>query len=525
LMAAPERELNAVKKDWRGVDLKVALCYPNVYRAGMSGLTVQLLYALLNSRDDVLCERAFLRSERAPILSLESRQPLRRFDVVAFTLQYEEDYVNAVRMLIDSGIPPRADSRADRDPLVIAGGPCPTGNPAPIMDFFDFLLIGEAEPVLDKIVDALKTLLGRRDIPALSDLPGVYVPAAEDREVSRSFVQDLNFSPHPVRQIMPLTGDNRLLPIFGRAVVVEAVRGCNRGCRFCLIGHTCRPMRERSTEHLAQIIENGIKGCDARKVALIGAGLSDHSELEEICEYTVAQGLELSIPSLRVEAVSERLMRSIAKGGQRSLALAPEAGSERLRGLVHKNMDESSILDAARLALKSGIEQLKLYFLLGLPTEKPDDIDSIINLSKKIAGLGFGRRAVRLSVNPFVPKAQTPFQWSPFADLGYLKDSFDRIRRSLFKDPRFEVEGTDPRHAEVQALLSTGGPDIGRAIEFVARSGGGLSAWKTGLKSIGLDMSRVHVAKDLDADLPWNRVDVGLNNRLLISEYSKALEE
>lgn len=525
MMHAPTRELNAVKKDWRSVDLRVALCYPNVYRAGMSGLTVQLLYALLNSREDVLCERVFLQPERAPVLSLESRQPLGRFDVVAFTLQYEEDYVNAVRMLIDSGIPLRADSRTNRDPLVIGGGPCPTGNPAPIMDFFDFLLIGEAELVLDKIVDTLKTLPIKRDTSALSGLQGVYIPVLGDREVSRSFVQDLNSSPHPVRQVMPLTSDNRLLPIFGRAVVVEAVRGCNRGCRFCLIGHTGRPMRERSIEHLTQIVENGVKGCGARKVALIGAGLSDHSELEEICEYTVAQGLELSIPSLRVEAVTERLVSSIAKGGQRSLALAPEAGSERLRELVRKNIDESSILDAARLAVKGGIRQLKLYFLLGLPTEKPEDIDNIINLSKKIADLGFGRRAVRLSVNPFVPKAQTPFQWLPFADMGYLKDSFERIRRSLVKDPRFEVEGTDPRHAEVQALLSTGGPEISGVVEFVARSGGGLNAWRIGLKRVGLDMSRVHVARDLDGDLPWNRVNVGLNSRVLISEYRKALEE
>jgi len=524
VMAASIRELNAVKKDWRSVDLRVALCYPNVYRAGMSGLTIQLLYALLNSREDVACERFFLPQRGVPILSLESRQPLNRFDVIAFTLQYEEDYANAVRMLIEAGIPPQAARRTEVNPLVIGGGPCPTANPAPLSSFFDFLLVGEVEPVLDKIIDILKDRSARRDPSVLSGLPGVYAPAAGETEVSRAFVRDLSLCPHPVRQVMPITDGNRLTLVFGKALIVEAARGCDRGCRFCLIGHTGRPMRERSIAHLTKIIEEGVEGSRVRKVALIGAGLSDHSQLEDICEFVVSKELGLSIPSLRAEAVTERLMKSLVKGGQRSIALAPEAGSERLRQLVNKDVDDESIIDAARLALRSGIRQLKLYFLLGLPAENLEDVASIIDLSKRIGDAGFGRRAVRLSVNPFVPKAQTPFQWSPLADVAYLQSCFGRIRHELCKDPRFEVEGTNPRHAEIQALLSTGGPELGKIIEFVARRGGGIESWKIGLKSIGLDMSSVHTPKIHDAELPWRGVNVGLKSGLLLSEYRKALE-
>jgi radical SAM superfamily enzyme YgiQ (UPF0313 family) len=486
----------------------------------MTGLSVQLLYALFNAREDVVCERFFLSPSSEQILSLESGQPLKKFDVVAFTLQYEEDYVNVIRMLLKSGIEPRAEQRKPEDPLVIAGGPCASGNPEPLSDFFDFFFIGEIEPVLGRLIDCLKGV-SRKRVADFVDLPGVYVPSLSVRRVKRVWVEHLDGAPHPVAQIIPVVDEKSLyMPIFGKSFALEAVRGCGRRCRFCLIGFTGRPKRERSLKKLHEIIEEGIKYTPVRKVALIGAGLSDHSKLEEVCEMIVSQDLKVSIPSLRVESITESLANLLVKGGQRTITIAPEAGTLRLREVVNKRVSDEAIINAARIAFQAGFRNIKLYFIIGLPGESREDVEAITDLAKMVADQGFGLKAVRLAVNPFVPKPHTPFQWEPYATIEYLRGGMKLIRRRLAKDRRIEIEEMDPRNAQIQALLSLGDRKVGRAVEIVARLDNGLGAWRRALNTTKLNFeSYIYQRRSLDARLPWNVIDVGLNSCHFIQEF------
>ncbi len=502
-------ELNAIKKDWRKVDIKIALCYPNVYRAGMTGLTVKLLYALLNAREDALCERFFVPTLREGWRSLESNQPLNRFDIVAFTLQYEEDYPNVVRILLESGIPPRIEDRREDDPLIIAGGPCATGNPEPLADYIDLFVIGEAEPIIDQILDEIKILeKPRKRIEELADLKGVYLPNISDA-AERVWVRNLDEAAHPLAQQIPLVEDGSpYMPIFGRAFTVEVVRGCNRSCRFCLIGHICRPKRERSLEKIISIIDEGVKYTPVNKISLIGASLFGYQRLEDLCEAIVSRGFELSVSSLSPESITERLADSLAMGGQRTVTVAPDAATEKMRNVIGKMMKEEDLVDAARILLSRGVKQLKMYFMIGLPEETSEDIIAIADLSRKVADVGYGSRSIHLSINPLIPKPHTPFQRMKAASVSYLRECLRLVRKELKGDGRFVVSMLDPRHAQIQALLSLGDREVGRAVEFVARHGGGLGTWRRAFKEYGIDLERYIGEKDLEKPMPWEKIRI-----------------
>jgi radical SAM superfamily enzyme YgiQ (UPF0313 family) len=502
-------ELNIVKKDWRRVDIKVALCYPNVYRAGMTGLTVKLIYSLLNARQDVLCERFFVPTLREGWRSLESNQPLSKFDIVAFTLQYEEDYPNVIRMLLESGVPPRRDERSRDDPLVIAGGPCATGNPEPLADYVDLFVIGEAEPVIDQIIDQIKSSeKPRRRIEEIADLKGVYVPDVSD-SAERVWIRNLDEALHPLAQQIPLVDDGSpYMPIFGRVFTVEVVRGCNRSCRFCLIGHIWRPKRERSLEKVLSIIDEGVKYTPVKKISLIGASLFDYRHLEDLCEAIVSRGFEISISSLSPEIITERLADSLVKGGQRTVTVAPDAATARMRRKIGKRIEEEALKDAARTLLSRGVKQLKMYFMIGLPEETPEDVIGVAELSKRVADVGYGYQSVHLSINPLIPKPHTPFQRMKAPSVSYIRDAMRLIKEKLRGDRRFVISALDPRHVLIQTLLSLGDREIGRAIEFVARHGGGLGTWRRAIKKCGVRLDEYIGGKEPGTPLPWDKIRI-----------------
>jgi len=519
-------ELNVIKKDWRRVDLTVALCYPNVYRAGMTGMTVRLLYALLNAREDVACERLFTPTRTEPLRSLESNRPLKDFDVIAFTLQYEQDYVNVIRMLLESNVPPRRDDRTPNHPLVIAGGPCAIENPEPLAEYVDLFAIGEAEALLDPLTDRIKEFeRPTKRIEEFADLKGVYVPAVSN-PVDRVVVRDLNEAPCPVAQQVPLVDQrNPYMPIFGKTFVVEPVRGCSRCCRFCLIGHIGRPKRERRLAKIEEILDEGMRHTPVKKVSLIGAGVSDHSKLEDICESIVSRRLELSIPSILATSVTERLAKSLAKGRQRRISLAPDGSTPHMRTIINKTMDDEQIVDAARTLLLHGVKRLKLYFVIGLPQETPEDIEAIARLSKRVADLGYGPQSVHISVNPLIPKPHTPFQWEAFAPIPYIRKCLHLLTKQLRGDRRLRMSRLNPRHAQIQAFLSLGDREIGKVVELVARYGGGLGGWRRALRNCKLSMDKYTQRKAADEPLPWDHVHVGLNRRFLIEENERAWRE
>ncbi|MGP3667192.1 MAG: B12-binding domain-containing radical SAM protein [Candidatus Bathyarchaeota archaeon] len=500
------KERNVVKKDWRKVELKVALCYPNIYRVGMSGFTIQILYALLNSREDVVCERFFLPLKGEAILSLESHQPLSRFDVVAFTFQFEEDYLNALKMLSDSGIEVSKWKRRFK-PLIVAGGPCVTENPFPIKNFVDLFVVGEVEPVLDFFVEGLKQALKEKSLNVFEGKNGFF--PAEALKAKRVYVEKLDEAPHPLAEVLPeVDSKSPYMPIFGKTFMAEVVRGCPRKCKFCLITHIGWPMRFRSLRKLEEIIFEGLRFTGVDKVTLVGAGLAYYPKLEDLCEYIISLGnnyAEISVPSLAVDNVSEKLFRCLVKGRQRTVTFAPETGCWQLRKDLGKLFSDEDVVEAAKLAFKAGIRNVKLYFMVGVPNETIDDLDEIVNLAKKVADVGFGFRGVRLSVNPFIPKPHTPLQLYKIRSLEYLERCYKRIVSGLKGDKRFVVETLNPRHAQIQAALSIGNEKLGELILEAVKHGGGLAGWSKALKILGFKLENLLEAGE---ELAWSAIQV-----------------
>ena len=489
------------------MDLRVALCYPSHYRVGMTGLTVQLLYAMLNAREDTVCERVFMEGRGYPF-SLESRQPLSRFDVLAFSLQYELDYLNALIMLRDAGIPLRRGSRNAETPVLMAGGPAVTANPTVLSQFFDLFIIGEWEPISARVVDYLKEAASCRErLTSLRDVQGVYLPALNQSVIQRSWVKDLDSCPHPTAQVIPkLEEGDAMSPIFGICFSMEVLRSCDRGCRFCLASWIGRPKRERSLRKLDEILEDARRHTPVSKVSLIGAGISDHSRLKEIPSLVHSKGFQMSIPSLRIESIDEDMARAIVEGGQRTVSLAPEAGAPELRATIGKELDDDRLLSVFQILHDSGVTRLKLYFMIGLPGEEERDITSIPILAERVLKIGFSE--VALSINPFIPKPHTPFQREPFADLDYLKRVLRMISSSK-KTGRIRVEGTDPRYAQIQAVLSLGDSEVGNVVELASLHGSGLGAWRRAFRDFGRSPREILDSQASKADiLPWDFIDV-----------------
>lgn len=489
--------------------MRFALAYPNSYRVGMSNLGIHIIYELLNSRADTACERFFL-PEFNQLLSVETQSPLNRFQVVGFAISFEPDYFNAVKMLRLGKINPCAAERTDLDPIIIAGGACATFNPEPLAEIFDAFVIGEGEVILPPLVDALietEHLPRSQRLEKLSQIAGVYVPTFP-KKISRQWVRDLdNFPAHSTI----LTDDAEF-----NMYLVETARGCGRHCRFCMAGYCFRRPRNRSLDVLKNEIRDAKKF--GKKIGLMGAAVSDYPQINALCNFILGEGLTMSVASFRADSVTFELVQSLAASGLKTLTIAPEVGSEKMRAVVNKGLTEENIFNAVELGLRAGIKNFRLYFMVGLPFEELEDVEAIADLTARIKKFCGGR--LTLSVNPFVPKPFTPFQWSPFAGRKYLDVAFKILRGSLKNLRGVEMISESVREAEIQAILARGDKKIS---PIVMRSESA-NDFRKNFKAASLDAEFYLRSRNFDEPLPWSFLNQGFSEKYLRNELNRAAE-
>jgi radical SAM superfamily enzyme YgiQ (UPF0313 family) len=523
------KEIGTVIKDWGG-KLPVALAYPNTYYVAMSSLALQILYRRFNQRPDVVCERAFWDKggwqAGRPLLSLETQQRVDEFPVWAFTISYEMDYFNVVEMLRQAGVPPLAADRDERWPLLIAGGPGITMNPEPMAPFFDAIVIGEGEEVVDTLVDTILDV-GDDDrgelLAALDRIEGVYVPqlvpewhgrfpevegGPAPRRIKRLWVRHLEHYPTVSSLYTPDTE-------FGGLHLMEIARGCGRGCRFCLAGYVYRPPREQPLELLLDWAKEGLKHRD--KVGLISAAVSDHSQIDELAIRLRQMGAKLSVSSMRVDPISEPLVRALRESGAQTLTIAPEAGSQRLRDVINKTQTEQQILEAVDLAAALDFPQLKLYFMIGHPGETDDDVQALVDLT--LATKGRFRRRLVINATPYVPKAHTPFQWEAMTDVATFERRQKFIQRSLGRHD-VAVRADSPQWAAVQAVLARGDRRLAAVLLDMDRLS--IAAFDRALANHGLGKRDFLDAREPGAPQPWDIVESGVSGSYFLYEQRHA---
>ena len=552
-------EIGTIKKAFGG-KISIALCYPNTYQIGMSNLGFQKIYYLLNQYNDVLCERVFLPShedeihfkkENIPLFSLESQTPVHNFDILAFSVTFESDYINILKILNLSHIPIRSKDRNERHPLILMGGICATFNPEPLSDFIDMFFIGEGDEAIDEFVNALREgyeFSGRKaDSDSLNDfylrlsaIDGIYIPSAyeatykssgviekvspKDRfpqKVKRRWARDLNKTPTSSKVITSNT-------VFGDMFLIEVERGCGKHCRFCLAGYSYRPVRNYSAEVILKEVSEGLRY--KRKIGLIGSAICDSPYIDEISDGIAKMGGTISVSSLRLDRLSKKLIDLLSASGHRTATIAPEAGSERLRKIINKEMSDDEILDAVQFMASAGLTNFKLYFLIGLPTETDDDIDAIINLTKrikhsilKIAKSKGHLGNITLSVNPFIPKPFTPYQWERMEDTKSLNGKIKKIKSGLKGVSNINIIHELPKWAFVQALLSRGDRRIGELLYKCYELNGD---WFKTFRETNINPEfYVYRERDFDEILPWDHIDSGIRKDYLVKEAKKSREE
>ncbi|MCJ7667286.1 MAG: TIGR03960 family B12-binding radical SAM protein, partial [Anaerolineae bacterium] len=498
------REWNSVVKDWNRVRTKVLLAYPDLYEVGMSNLGFMILYDLLNKEEDLLAERAYtpwvdmeesLRRAKIPLYSLETRHALGDFDIIGFSLSYELNYTNILTMLDLAGIPLLSCQRDESHPLIIAGGSC-ANNPEPLADFFDLFVIGEGEEVLLELIEAYREWgKGERDrfLHRAAQIEGIYVPSLYEVAYGDGGLG----SPRPripeARPVITRRILNRLPPPPTQVIVpyveavhdrgmIEIMRGCTRGCRFCQAGVIYRPLRERPVEEVLVAADQLLKATGHEELSLVSLSSCDHSQIEEMVRGLVTRHaphyVTVSLPSLRVDSFSLELATLFQGRRKTGLTFAPEAGSQRLREVINKGVTEEDILSTAERAFRAGWQRIKLYFMIGLPTESMEDVAAICDLVKRIGEIGRkigGRRAqVSISVATFVPKPHTPFQWMALEGEARLEEKQAFLRREL---KNFPLSWSDPQVTLLEAILSRGDRRLGAVIYEAWRRGARFDAW------------------------------------------------
>ncbi len=533
-----------------GTRTKFALVYPNSYFVGMSNLGLHIIYDLLNKRDDTACERIFLpdrdkirqyENTRTPIMSVESQLPLYDFALIGFVLSFEMDYFNLVKILELGKVKLRCEERGEKDPIIMAGGPCATFNPEPLSQIVDVFVIGEGEVIMPALLDAYHEAraegLGRQEtLLHLAKVPGVYVPALYEHcydeegrlqeiealpgapaRISRQWVQDLDEYPaHTV-----VVTDNTEFNFY----LIETARGCGRHCRFCMAGYCFRRPRNRSLEVIHQEVQEALGY--GKRIGLMGAAISDYPEIDELCRDILGEGLSMSVASFRADSVTEELVESLARSGLKTLTIAPEAGSVRMRAVINKGIEEKHIFNTVKLGLAAGIKNFKLYIMIGLPFEQEEDIEAIIDLANRVKDYmeaEGSKGTLTLSVNPFIPKPFTPFQWLPMADRKEVEQKLKLLEKTLRKRKHIVVNVESPKEAYVQGVISRGDRRIGEAL-LKACEMGGSKAFKKALKEMGINAEEYLYRKRQEDELfPWERLDMGFRREYLYAELKRAEE-
>ncbi|GAW93328.1 TIGR03960 family B12-binding radical SAM protein [Calderihabitans maritimus] len=566
-------EWNAVHKPWDDVAVKMAFAFPDVYEVGMSHLGLRILYGLVNEQKDMLMERVFapwvdmeemLRQYNLPLFTLESYRPLSEFDVVGFTLQYEMSYTNVLNMLNLAGIPLRSIDRTSKHPLIIAGGPCAL-NPEPLADFIDIFLLGESEELLLEVLAVIKKnkkngLRADRDrvMEEVVKIPGVYVPAFYDvtyqegkfkkiepnrpgvpKRIKKRVVADLDKAYFPTNPIVPF------MEIVHDRIMLEVLRGCTRGCRFCQAGIIYRPVRERSPQTLLKQAEELVRKTGHDEISLTSLSTTDYSCIEPLINRLVniygEQGVGISLPSLRADAFSVGLAEEIQRVRKTGLTFAPEAGTQRLRDVINKGVTEEALLEAAQAAFSAGWTSIKLYFMIGLPTETEKDLEGIAELARKVVELGQKtlkeqgvrkRVKVTVSVSSFVPKPHTPLQWEPQDEIEVLKKKQSYLK-SLLRDRHITYNWHAAEVSFLEAVFAKGDRQLGKVLEAAWRKGCKFDSWTEhfrfqswldAFKECNVDPGfYAHRKIKYDEVLPWDHIDVGVTKKYLIREHQKAL--
>ena len=571
-------EVNMVKKDPSKVAVRFAMCFPDVYEIGMSHLGIQILYDMFNRRDDVYCERVYspwmdldpiMREQKIPLFAVESQDPIKKFDFLGITIQYEMCYTNILQVLELSQIPLHAEDRTEEDPIVIGGGPC-TYNPEPIAPFFDLFYMGEGEVVYYDLIDRYKEIKARGGsrqefLEMAAQIPGIYVPAFYDvsykadgtieamipnnphapQTVSKQLVMDMSDTWYPEKPVVPY------LRATQDRVVLEIMRGCIRGCRFCQAGMVYRPVRERSLEELKRLARTMLKSTGHEEISLSSLSSSDYTKLEGIVNFLIdefdGKGVNVSLPSLRIDAFSLDVMSKVQDVKKSSLTFAPEAGSQRLRNVINKGLTEENILNGSAEAFKGGWNRVKLYFMLGLPTETVEDMQGIAELSEKVAEVYYdtvpkeqrhGKVQVTASTSFFVPKPFTPFQWAPMC----TKEQFlerasivnHRMKEMLNKKSlRYNWHEADV--TVLEGVLARGDRRVAVVIEEAYRQGAIYDSWSEyfnndiwmkAFETCGVDIDFYTTReRSLDEVFPWDFIDAGVTKDFLKREWANAQAE